>query len=161
MKAWKLVSLLLAIALIVAVVFCVNLNNSQKLANDALAKAGDDLKAAESAIAEKEQALTDAAATSKAALDQATADKDAAAVEAEAKLTAALDKAKTDLEAAAAEKESAVAQAVKDGEAKLAEAVTKAKAELQAVIDQKDALLAEAQASIEKLQQQNKSFTTP
>ena len=161
MKAWKLVSLLLAIALIVTVVFCVNLNNSQKLANDALAKANDDLKAAEAIIAEKEQALTDAHAASKPALDQAVADKDAAVAEVEAKLTAELDTAKADLEAAAADKESAVAQAVKDGETKLAEAVSKAKAEMQAVIDQKDALLAEAQATIEKLQQQIKSFTTP
>ena len=68
MKAWKLVSLLLAIALIVAVVFCVNLNNSQKLAGDEIAKVQADLDAAQATIAEKEKALTDADTLSKTAL---------------------------------------------------------------------------------------------
>ncbi len=60
MKAWKLVSLLLAIALIVAVVFCVTLNNSQKLASDELTQVKADLDAANAAIAEKDVALADA-----------------------------------------------------------------------------------------------------
>ena len=172
MKAWKLVSLLLAIALIVAVVFCVTLNNSQKLASDEFAKVQADLDAAQATIAEKEQALTDADSQSKAALEQATADKEtavtqaaadkdaavaAAAKEWEDKLKAAEDKAAADLEAAltqaAADKDAAVAAAVKDIEAKLAEAV-QAKADSQLAVDEKDKLIAEAQATIATLQEQ-------
>jgi chromosome segregation ATPase len=165
MKAWKLVSLLLAIALIVAVVFCVNLNNGQKLASDEFAKIKGDLDAAQATITEKEKALTDAAdkakADGEAALAEAGTVKDAAVAEVQAKLDAALADSKTALDQAAADKESAVAQAVADGEAKLTEAVDKAKAEMQLLLDEKDKLLSEAQATIDLLTQQLAAVPTP
>jgi colicin import membrane protein len=103
MKAWKLVSLLLAIALIVAVIFCVNLSNTQKAANAALAEIKGNLDAAQTTIAEKEQALTDAASGGKEALEKAAAD-------GEAKLKEALEKAEAD-------KKAALEKAEADGEA--------------------------------------------
>ena len=167
MKAWKLVSLLLAIALIVAVVFCVTLNNSQKLASDDIAKVQADLDAAQATIAEKEQALTDALAQSKAALDQAAADKETALTQAAADKDAAVaaatkeweDKLKAAEEKGAADKDAAVAAAVKDGEAKLAEAVAQAKADMQLTIDETDKKLVAAQAKIDELTLQLAALT--
>jgi len=165
MKAWKLVSLLLAIALIVAVVFCVNLNNSQKLASDEIAIIKGDLDAAQATITEKDKALTDAATKAKAdgeaVLAQAVTDKDAAVAVVQAKLDTALADSKTALDKAAADKDAAVAQAAADAQTNLTEAVDKAKAEMQLLLDEKDKLLSEAQATIEQLTLKLAAVPTP